>query len=114
MSARERGTQGPPTGNVADVLEGQVERGLMKLLDELAGLGFGSSGRQLVVNGQAHVVYDQIPSTTSTGCLRTDFPFASLISAWGKTQTGRDDPASTAKPVRTLCRFSTLSISTGN
>ena len=46
--------------------------------------------------------------------LRTDFPFASLISVWGKTQTGRDTPASTAKPVRTLCRFSMLSISTGH
>src|SRR6266699_3649453 len=55
----------------------------------------------------------QIRSTT-TDFFCTDFPFTSLISVWGKTQTGRDTPASTAKPVRTLCRFSTVSISSGN
>jgi hypothetical protein len=42
--------------NFADVLEGQVERRLTKLLDELAGVGFVSRGRQLVMNRQAHIV----------------------------------------------------------
>jgi len=38
------------------VLEGQVERGLTKLLDELSGVRFVARGCQLVMNGQAHVV----------------------------------------------------------
>ena len=42
--------------NFANALEGQVERRLMELLDELAGVRFVPRGRQLVVNGQAHVV----------------------------------------------------------
>ena len=40
----------------AHALEGQVERRLPKLLHELAGLGLVARGRQLVVNGQAHVM----------------------------------------------------------
>ncbi|MCX6922580.1 MAG: hypothetical protein NT154_05100 [Verrucomicrobia bacterium] len=39
--------------NIADVLKEQVERRLLKLLDELAGVRFVASRRQLVMNGQA-------------------------------------------------------------
>ena len=46
----------PELDNFADVLEGQVERRLPKLLDELAGVRFVARGRQLVMNRQAHVV----------------------------------------------------------
>ena len=46
----------PELDNFADVLEGQVERRLTKLLDELAGVRFVARGRQLVMNRQAHVV----------------------------------------------------------
>jgi hypothetical protein len=42
--------------DLADALEGQVERRLMELLDDLVGLGLVARGRQLVVNRQAHVV----------------------------------------------------------
>jgi hypothetical protein len=42
--------------NLADVLEGQGERDLMQLLDDPACVRFGSRGRQLVVNSQAHAV----------------------------------------------------------
>jgi hypothetical protein len=42
--------------NFADVLKGEVERRLMQLLDELAGQGLVARGRQLVMNGQAHIV----------------------------------------------------------
>ena len=39
------------------MLEGQVERRLPKLLHELPGVRFvARDGRQLVMNGQAHVV----------------------------------------------------------
>ncbi len=38
------------------MLEGQVERRLSKLLDQLAGVRFVARGRQLVMDGQAHVV----------------------------------------------------------
>ena len=40
----------------ADVLEGQVERRLPKLLHELARVRLVARGRQLVMNGQAHFV----------------------------------------------------------
>jgi hypothetical protein len=46
----------PELGNFADALKGQVEHRLSKLLDELARVRFVSSGRQLVMNRQAHVV----------------------------------------------------------
>jgi hypothetical protein len=46
----------PGLDRIADALEGQVERGLSKLLDELAGVRFVSSGCQLVMNRQAHIV----------------------------------------------------------
>jgi hypothetical protein len=42
--------------NLADMLERQVESRLTELLHEFAGERFVSSGRQLVVNSQAHVV----------------------------------------------------------
>jgi hypothetical protein len=42
--------------NLADVLEGQVERRLPKLLDELAGVRLVARGRQLIMNRQSHVV----------------------------------------------------------
>ena len=38
------------------MLEGQVERRLTKLLDELAGVRFVACGRKLVMDCQAHVV----------------------------------------------------------
>src|ERR1039458_385618 len=40
----------------ADVLEGQVERRLPKLLDELPGVCFVARDRQLIMNRQSHVV----------------------------------------------------------
>ena len=40
----------------ADTLEGQVQRRLTKLLHELAGVLLVTRCRQLVVNGQAHVL----------------------------------------------------------
>jgi hypothetical protein len=43
-------------GDFADPAKGRVERHLMKLPDQLPGLGLVARGRQLVVNGQAHVV----------------------------------------------------------
>jgi hypothetical protein len=46
----------PELDNLADVLEGQVERDLTKLLDELPGVCFVARSRQLVMNGQAHIV----------------------------------------------------------
>jgi hypothetical protein len=46
----------PELDYFADVLEGQIERRLSKLLNELAGVPFVARGRQLVMNGQAHVV----------------------------------------------------------
>jgi hypothetical protein len=46
----------PELDNLADVLEGQVERRLPKLLDQLAGVRFIAPGRQLVMDGQAHIV----------------------------------------------------------
>jgi hypothetical protein len=46
----------PERDDFADVLEGQVERRLTKLLDELAGLGLVARDRQLIVNRQAHIV----------------------------------------------------------
>ena len=46
----------PELGNFADVLEGQIQRGLTKLLDELEGVRYVARRRQLVINRQAHVV----------------------------------------------------------
>ncbi|MGO8928637.1 MAG: hypothetical protein ACLQU3_17350 [Limisphaerales bacterium] len=40
----------------ADKHAGQVERRLPKLLDQLAGVRLVARGRQLVMNGQSHVV----------------------------------------------------------
>jgi hypothetical protein len=43
--------------NLADVLEGQVQRGLPKLLHELASVRFvARSGRQLIMDCKAHVL----------------------------------------------------------
>jgi hypothetical protein len=42
--------------NIADVLEGQVERRLPKLLHELPGVCFIARSCQLVMDRQAHVV----------------------------------------------------------
>jgi hypothetical protein len=42
--------------NLADVLEGQVERRLPKLLHELAGVRFVARSRQLVMDREAHIV----------------------------------------------------------
>ncbi|MGO8925926.1 MAG: hypothetical protein ACLQU3_03375 [Limisphaerales bacterium] len=42
--------------DLADVLERQIERRLPKLLDQLAGVRLIARGRQLEMNGQAHVV----------------------------------------------------------
>jgi len=46
----------PKLDDFADVLKGQVQRGLTKLLDELAGVRFVAPGRRLVMNRQAHIV----------------------------------------------------------
>jgi hypothetical protein len=46
----------PELDSFADVLEGQVERRLPKLLDQLAGVRLVARGRQLVMNRQSHVV----------------------------------------------------------
>jgi hypothetical protein len=46
----------PEIDNLADMLEGQVERRLPKLLHELPGVCFVARSRQFVMDGQAHVV----------------------------------------------------------
>jgi hypothetical protein len=46
----------PGLDGIADVLERQVERRLMQLLNELAGVGFVARGCMLVMNCQAHIV----------------------------------------------------------
>jgi hypothetical protein len=46
----------PGLDHFADVLKGQVERRLTKLVDELPGVCFVARSRQLVMNGQAHIV----------------------------------------------------------
>ena len=61
----ERVVIGPPLpialvalqlNDFTDVLEGQVERRLPKLLHELPGVCFVARSRQFVMDGQAHVV----------------------------------------------------------
>ena len=46
----------PEVDEVTDMPEGQVERRLPKLLDELAGVLFVARGGQLIMDGQAHIV----------------------------------------------------------
>ena len=57
----------PELDDLADVLEGQVERRLPKLLDELPGVRFVARGRQLVMDCQAHVVSFSVSRAGSSG-----------------------------------------------
>ncbi len=45
----------PELDPLSDMPEGQVERRLAKLLDELTGVRFAARGRQLIVDCKAHV-----------------------------------------------------------